>query len=126
MRFEERSTFVNNREKQVFTNPTPWAMKGSTNNPNGRPKGAANKLTREVREKIAAALESGLETFEEDLKALDPKDRLNILAKFAAFVVPRPQPEPEEEKELERKLPSWMLPQDKIEITRRVIQGRED
>lgn len=101
-------------------------MKGKTNNPNGRPAGTPNKITREARELIGQALKSGLETFEEDLKALDPKDRLNILAKFAAFVVPRPQPEPEEEKELERKLPSWMLPQDKIEITRRVIQGRED
>lgn len=84
-------------------------MKGKTNNPNGRPAGTPNKLTREVREKIAAALESGLETFEEDLKALDPKDRLNILAKFAAFIIPRPQPEPSEAEEVERKLPPWMI-----------------
>jgi len=68
-------------------------MKGSTNNPNGRPKGTPNKLTAKTREKIAEALESGLETFADDLKQLAPKDRLNVLAKFAAFVVPKPKPE---------------------------------
>lgn len=73
-------------------------MKGSTNNPNGRPKGTPNKLTSEMREKIATALESGLETFSEDLSKLEPKDRLNILAKFAALVVPRPKAEGEEER----------------------------
>ena len=50
------SDFENNREKQNY-------MKGSTNNPNGRPKGTPNKLTTQTREKIATALESGLETF---------------------------------------------------------------
>ena len=88
-------------------------MKGKTNNPNGRPAGTPNKLTREVREKIATALESGLETFEDDLKALDPKDRLNILAKFAAFIIPRPQQEPSEAEEVERKLPPWMIMEEK-------------
>lgn len=72
-------------------------MKGSTNNPNGRPKGTPNKLTAKTREKIAEALESGLETFTDDLRQLDPKDRLNVLAKFAALVVPRPKAEEDSE-----------------------------
>jgi len=88
-------------------------MKGSTNNPNGRPAGTPNKITREARELIGQALKSGLETFADDLKALDPKDRLNILAKFAAFIIPRPQPEPSEAEELERNLPPWMIMEEK-------------
>lgn len=88
-------------------------MKGKTNNPNGRPKGTANKLTREARELIGQALKKGLESFEKDLATLEPKDRLNILAKFAAFVVPRPQQEPSEAEEVERKLPPWMIMEEK-------------
>ena len=102
-------------------------MKGKTNNPNGRPKGTANKLTREARELIGQALKKGLESFEEDLSTLDPKDRLNILAKFAAFVVPRPKPEDDSEP-MEVVVPEiiWRQPSEKVEITRRIIQGRED
>lgn len=99
-------------------------MKRKTNNPNGRPAGTPNKITREVREKIATALESGLETFEEDIKALDPKDRLNILAKFAAFIIPRPQPEQEEQ--LPIVIPELKWRSDKVEIVRRVVQGHDE
>ena len=88
-------------------------MKGKTNNPNGRPKGTANKLTREARELIGQALKKGLESFEEDLATLEPKDRLNVLAKFAAFIIPRPQQEPSEAEEAERKLPPWMIMEEK-------------
>lgn len=84
-------------------------MKGKTNNPNGRPAGTPNKITREARELIGQALKKGLESFEEDLATLEPKDRLNILAKFAAFIIPRPQQEPSEAEEVERKLPPWMI-----------------
>ena len=102
-------------------------MKGSTNNPNGRPKGTPNKITAQTREKIAEALDKGLETFADDLRELHPRERLNILAKFAAFVVPRPKPEDDSEP-MEVVVPEiiWRQPSEKVEITRRIIQGRED
>ena len=102
-------------------------MKGSTNNPNGRPKGTPNKITAQTREKIAEALNKGLETFADDLREQHPRERLNILAKFAAFVVPRPKPEDDSEP-MEVVVPEiiWRQPSEKVEITRRIIQGRED
>jgi len=79
-------------------------MKGTTNNPNGRPKGTPNKLTKQMRELISEALEKGLESFDDDLKKLEPKDRLNVLAKFASLVIPKPKPEGEEQEFVEQPL----------------------
>ena len=83
-------------------------MKGRTNNPNGRPKGVPNKLTQQARQKILLALERGLETFEEDLIQLEPKDRLNVLVKLAALVLPRRIDSSDMGHETERILPPWM------------------
>ena len=52
-------------------------------------KGKPNKATRELRETVKAILESYAETMEEDLKALEPKDRLNILVRLLEFAIPK-------------------------------------
>ncbi|MBK8045182.1 MAG: hypothetical protein IPK21_22575 [Haliscomenobacter sp.] len=57
---------------------TTAAEAGRKSNRLGRP----NKATRELRETVKAILESYAETMEEDLKALEPKDRLNILVRL--------------------------------------------
>jgi hypothetical protein len=64
-------------------------MKGVTNNPNGRPKGVPNKTTKELKGLIHRVVEQQLETIEEDLQDLDPKDRLNVLLKLVEYVLPK-------------------------------------
>jgi hypothetical protein len=64
-------------------------MKGVTNNPNGRPKGVPNKTTKELKGLIHRVVKQQLETIEEDLQDLDPKDRLNVLLKLVEYVLPK-------------------------------------
>lgn len=54
-------------------------MKGKTNNPNGRPKGVPNKVTKSVRAFIGEVIDKNRRQMVRDLKALEPKDRLIIL-----------------------------------------------
>ena len=62
--------------------------KGQTGNRNGRPKGTPNKSTNELRNTFQSLLEANLETMQKDLDSLDPKDRLQIIFKMAAFCLP--------------------------------------
>ena len=65
--------------------------KGKTNNPNGRPKGKPNKVTQEVRAWLSTVIDKNRKQMEKDLKALEPKDRLQILEKLMQYVVPKQQ-----------------------------------
>ena len=65
--------------------------KGHTNNPNGRPKGKPNKVTQEVRAWLSTVIDKNRKQMEKDLKALEPKDRLQILEKLMQYVVPKQQ-----------------------------------
>lgn len=65
--------------------------KGSTGNPNGRPKGSPNKSTAEVRHWLSRLIDKNKRQIEADLKALEPKDRLLILEKFMSYTVPKMQ-----------------------------------
>ena len=62
--------------------------KGQTGNINGRPKGTPNKTTNDLRNTFQSLLEANLETMQRDLDSLDPKDRLQIIFKMAAFCLP--------------------------------------
>jgi hypothetical protein len=64
-------------------------QKGTTNNPNGRPAGTANKLTSLLKEKIELIIENNIDLFQKDLEALEPKDRLNLVVKLFDFVLPK-------------------------------------
>ena len=65
--------------------------KGHTNNPNGRPKGKPNKVTQDMRQWLSAVLEKNRSQMEKDLKALEPKERLQILERLMQYVVPKQQ-----------------------------------
>ncbi len=54
----------------------------------GRPKGATNKTTKEVREVISNILCDNLEQLQNDIQELNPKERVKVLIDLAKFVVP--------------------------------------
>lgn len=57
----------------------------------GRQKGTPNKTTAKVKNWLARMIEKNRKQMEEDLQELDPKERLQILEKFMAYVVPKQQ-----------------------------------
>lgn len=65
--------------------------KGKTNNPNGRPKGTPNKITQDVRQWISTVIEDNRKQMEQDLKAIEPKERLAILERLMQYIVPKQQ-----------------------------------
>jgi hypothetical protein len=65
--------------------------KGETNNPNGRPKGAVNRTTTEIRNLFNELLSANLENIQNDIDKLDPKDRIAVLLKLSDFVIPKLQ-----------------------------------
>ena len=64
--------------------------KGNTNNPNGRPKGKANRSTEELRKVLHNFIDTNIEMLQSDFDSLEPKDRLNYLEKLLAHVLPKP------------------------------------
>ena len=67
-------------------------MKGKTNNPSGRPKGTPNKVTIDLRTRIADFLADRWDTIESDFDQLEPKDRLQFFEKLLQYSLPKAQP----------------------------------
>lgn len=65
------------------------AVKGKTNNPNGRPKGVPNRSTTELRIAVTNLIESNWDRIQGDLDALDPKDRLMFIEKMLSYSLPK-------------------------------------
>lgn len=66
--------------------------KGISNNPNGRPAGVPNKLTKELRRSLKAAISGHIEQIGQDLDELPAKERLELLVKLLAYILPKVQP----------------------------------
>jgi len=65
--------------------------KGTTNNPNGRPKGTPNKTTSEMKDWVTSVVGKSQKQFERDLKKVDPEKRLAMIEKLLAFCIPKQQ-----------------------------------
>lgn len=63
--------------------------KGKTGNPNGRPKGVPNKVTATIRSWLVNVINDNRQLFEQDLKNLDSKERLELLQKMLPYLMPK-------------------------------------
>jgi len=68
--------------------------KGKTGNLNGRPKGTPNRSTSEIRNIFQSLLEENLSQMKADIKALEPKQRIDVLLKLTEFILPKVKEEP--------------------------------
>ena len=57
----------------------------------GRELGTPNKVTTAIKDSITEIIENGINQFQVDLIALEPKDRLLILIKLLEFAIPKNQ-----------------------------------
>lgn len=54
----------------------------------GRTKGTPNKTTAELRERFSNLLEANIDTIQNDLDNLEPKDRIKTILEISKFVIP--------------------------------------
>lgn len=57
----------------------------------GRQKGTPNKVTANAKEWLSKLIDKNRRQMERDLKALEPKERLQILERLMQYVVPKQQ-----------------------------------
>jgi hypothetical protein len=66
------------------------AVKGKTNNPNGRPAGIPNKATTEFKEALTKLMDTAAPDLVKWLGEIDdPFKRFEVLSKFAEFIHPK-------------------------------------
>lgn len=63
----------------------------------GRQKGTPNRVTATLKEWLADLLDRNRERIEEDLEALEPRDRLAMLERLMGYVIPKCKVAEEEE-----------------------------
>lgn len=65
--------------------------KGQTNNPKGRPKGTPNRATTEMRKWLKCFLDENQKQIEDDFKALEPHQRLQMFERLLQYTLPKMQ-----------------------------------
>ncbi len=64
---------------------------GQSGNENGRPKGSANKETKQLREFLANVLDNNRDKFEDELNKLEGKDYINAVSNLMEYCTPKLQ-----------------------------------
>ena len=72
----------------------------------GRPKGVPNKMTADLKSRIAQIVQDGFDAIESDLAELEPKDRVGAYLKMLEYLLPR---------QLESKIDVSRLSDDEVE-----------
>ena len=54
----------------------------------GRKKGTSNKVTGEIKEAYSKLLKNNLTTLQDDLNALEPRDRIKAIIDLSKFILP--------------------------------------
>ena len=87
----ETTTPTTNSTTDTGKNPKgSRGRKTGTPKTGGRQKGTPNRITKTVREKLEKIVTRNMRTIQRDLDNIaDPKDRLMILEKFMAYIVPK-------------------------------------
>lgn len=65
---------------------------GVSGNPNGRPKGAGNKVTNKIKEAYQRLMEDNLENMTQwlgEVAADDPKEAMVLMLKLSEYVIPK-------------------------------------
>ena len=57
----------------------------------GRQKGTPNKVTADIREWLTDLINKNRKQMEKDLKALEPRERLQVLEKLMQYAIPKQQ-----------------------------------
>lgn len=65
--------------------------KGISGNPNGRPRGAKNKATKELREWVERFIADNLDTIENDIMQLDANERVRFFLALLNYSLPKQQ-----------------------------------
>ena len=65
--------------------------KGQSGNPKGRPRGAKNKATNELREWVERFINDNLATIANDIKELEPNERVKFFLALLNYTLPKQQ-----------------------------------
>lgn len=87
----------NNIEEEKVTPKTRGLPPGRTNNPNGRPKGAKNKVQLPTKERIAEYVEGDFDNFVKEINKLPIYARVKAKIELIKLIVPRPLADEEKE-----------------------------